>query len=128
MHLLRLPRPCATGALEFLHDALAALCIKINASKVPSLQRLIRQWADEVLLLLLPHARAAGMEPHQQQHPATILLRAFRMPLNVRRGTIGPPPPVRKSKSLGFVFRALLGGKLFILKQRTSLRGPIWIA
>ncbi|CDJ61210.1 hypothetical protein, conserved [Eimeria maxima] len=89
------------GALEFLHDALAALCIKINASKVPSLQRLIRQWADEVLLLLLPHARATGMEPHQQQHPATILLRAFRMPLNVRRGTIGPPPPVRKSKSLG---------------------------
>ena len=129
----------AAAALEFLHDALAALCFKLSSFKGSPLQSLTRQWADEVLLLLLPSASEAEpdeqqkqrqrnarqqasercaqqqeqqqQKPQEQRHPAAVFLGALGMPLRVRRSATGPPPPLRKSKSLCFVFSALLGSK-----------------
>lgn len=122
--------PAVSGAVEFLHDALAALCLRVRNAPTEEVRGLNRLWVDSILVLLLPSPSAGGLVGRQQQQheqadaasasgrpaaerPGSVrcFLEALDLPLSGSAGDAALPPPLRKSKSLGLAVIAILGCK-----------------
>lgn len=100
--------------MEFLSDALAALCCRVRNGATEKVRGLNRRWVNSILLLLLPSpCSAAGCVVDQkQQQQQLCFLEALELPRSVFVGDVALPPPLRKSKSLGLAMTAILGCKL----------------
>ncbi|OEH76608.1 hypothetical protein cyc_02842 [Cyclospora cayetanensis] len=123
------------GAVEFLHEALGALCLRARRAASKTLQGLNRHWTDALLGLLLPtpddsswqeqrlHAplqqRGHKQEVRHPKAPCSVadvssskicaLLKSLNLPLRRWNGAPGLPPPLRKSKGIGLALIALIG-------------------
>lgn len=96
--------------MDFLHETLAALCLRLRQNC--NLNQLNWIWADSLLRLLLPRPALQQQQEQQQPHPvsgASVFLSFLGLSQDISDLGGALPPATRKSKSLGYALGALVG-------------------